>query len=326
MQLALALPGRAHKDSKYRRLQRLFHDVSIDFSMVALFIAKRIPYEKYRLTLDRTNWKYGNKHINIMFLGIVHEGTAIPILWVTLGEKKKRGNSNTSERIMLINKFIEIFGAESIDYLVADREFIGCEWLKYLVEKNIKFRIRIRHNLKISCTRGGTSPARNFFRNLAVSEAINLGKRKILGQMLFVSGARLINGEYLIIITGDPASCEEVFEDYKKRWEIETLFKALKTQGFDFESTHLTEPEKIDKLIAFLAIAFLWAHLEGEWLNEQKQIKVKTHKRKAISLFRYGLDYLREIFLNISEKNSELQIALTLIQPRSPHNEINLTY
>jgi len=26
----------------------------------------------------------------------------------------------------------------------------------------------------------------------------------------------------------------------KRRWEIETLFKALKSQGFDFEATHLT--------------------------------------------------------------------------------------
>lgn len=304
----------------------MFLDVPIDFSAVALFISHRLSHEKYRLTLDRTNWKYGNKHINILFLCIIHEGTAIPILWVTLGEKKKRGNSNTGERIVLIDRFLKIFGAESIDYLVADREFIGSDWIRYLLEKNIKFRIRIRHNQKIGCTRGGASHARNFFRNISVSEAICLtGKRKVFGQMLFVSGARLSDGEYLIIVTGDPASCEEVFEDYKKRWEIETLFKALKTQGFDFESTHLTDPEKIDKLIAFLSIAFLWAHLGGEWLNQQKPIKVKTHKRKAISLFRYGLDYLREIFLNISEKNSELQNALALIQPRSPHNECHLT-
>ena len=110
------------------------------------------------------------------------------------------------------------------------------------------------------------------------------------------------HGEYLIIIASDAASCEEILNDDKMRWDIETLFKALKTQGFDLETTHLSDQEKIDKLIAFLSIAFLWAHLGGEWLHQQKPIKVKSHQRRSISLFRYGLDFLRGVFLNLPEK------------------------
>ena len=42
--------------------------------------------------------------------------------------------------------------------------------------------------------------------------------------------------------------------------------------------------------MVFLAIAFYWAYKTGEWRNEQKEIKIKKHGRKAISYFRYGLD------------------------------------
>ena len=91
-------------------------------------------------------------------------------------------------------------------------------------------------------------------------------------------------------------------EDYKKRWEIETLFGCLKTRGFNFESTHLTDMERITRLVAVLAIAFSWCHITGEWAQTQKPIKIKKHGRKTKSIFRYGLDILREILFNMNGK------------------------
>jgi len=40
-------------------------------------------------------------------LAIIHQGVAIPVLSILLD---KKGNSNTDERIQLINRFIELFG------------------------------------------------------------------------------------------------------------------------------------------------------------------------------------------------------------------------
>ena len=42
-------------------------------------------------------------------------------------------------------------------------------------------------------------------------------------------------GEYLLLIT--EAEPERAPARYARRWEIETLFKACKSQGFDFKST-----------------------------------------------------------------------------------------
>ena len=63
--------------------------------------------------------------------------------------------------------------------------------------------------------------------------------------------------------------------------------------------------------MVFLAIAFCWAYKTGEWRNEQKEIKIKKHGRKAISYFRYGLDTLRDLVLN--GKTSMKHIASTVM-------------
>jgi len=100
----------------------------------------------------------------------------------------------------------------------------------------------------------------------------------------------MTNGEFVIIAT--PEQPETALENYKERWPIETLFICLKTRGFDLESTHMTDPKRLEKLMVFLAIAFGWAHIIGEWRHEIKRSKSKTWP-SCQSLFRYGLDYLR---------------------------------
>jgi hypothetical protein len=154
-------------------------------------------------------------------------------------------------------------------------------------------------------------PVKTIFRGLRIGQYQVLKRpRAVLGNELFIIGLRL-PGEYLIVVTNDAP--EEALEDYKKRWEIETLFGCLKSRGFNFESTHMTEPDRISKLVALLAIAFSWCHMTGEWLHNQKAIMIKKHGRKAISIFRYGLDKLREILLNISEKRYVFKKMIILL-------------
>lgn len=173
------------------------------------------------------------------------------------------------------------------------------------------FRIRIKDNFLVPNSRGVPVPVKMLFRGLRIGQYQVLKRpRTVLGNELFIIGLRL-PGEYLIVVTNNAP--EEALDDYKKRWEIETLFGCLKSRGFNFESTHMTEPDRISKLVALLAITFCWCHMTGEWLHNQKAIKIKKHGRKAISIFRYGLDKLREILLNISEKRCVFKKVIILL-------------
>ncbi|MEL6734126.1 MAG: transposase, partial [Bacteroidota bacterium] len=62
--------------------------------------------------------------------------------------------------------------------------------------------------------------------------------------------------------------------------------------------------------IAVLALAHVWAILVGKWiLQKTKSIPIKKHGRKAISIFKLGLNYLTANLL----KNNDLQTQIYLL-------------
>ena len=136
-----ALPIKCLPQSFYRRIQRFFADHYFDYRLISQLIFYIFSFDKVQLTLDRTNWKWGKRDINILMLAIVYREIAIPIVWTLLN---KRGNSDTKERIALIQRFISIFGKDRIVNVFADREFIGEQWFTWLIEQDINFCIRVK--------------------------------------------------------------------------------------------------------------------------------------------------------------------------------------
>lgn len=75
----------------------------------------------------------------------------------------------------------------------------------------------------------------------------------------------------------------------------------FKSRGFNFEATHLTKLECIEKLMALIVVGFAWCHKAGEWRAKMKPIKFIQFYKKRISpktYFRYGFDLLRDIVLH----------------------------
>jgi hypothetical protein len=100
-ELATAFGGKAQTDSHYKRLQRFFRRYEVDYAEIAeTVVALMLIPEPWVLSLDRTEWKFGECIFNILMLGIVHEGVAFPVTWTLLD---KRGNSHSHERMELFN-------------------------------------------------------------------------------------------------------------------------------------------------------------------------------------------------------------------------------
>jgi Transposase DDE domain len=298
VEIANSFAGRAKEESNYKRIQRFLRRFELSYAVIAIFVVQLLGLPKpWVLTIDRTNWQFGKHEINILTMGIAYKGAAFPILWVMLD---KKGNSNTRERKAIMEEYIKLFGTASILYLCADREFIGKKWFAYLRRNKIDFRIRIKESTLVPNARGQKRNAWQLFAFTRTEEELILEQpRTIWGMPLYFSGMRLKTGEYLIIAS--LCYSPTPVDDYAKRWEIETLFGCLKSRGFRLEETHLTDSDRIKKLIALLAIAFCWAHIVGEWLAELKPIKIKKHGRLAKSIFRLGFDKLRRVFTNFEQ-------------------------
>ena len=151
--IACCMADKTEIKTRYRRLQRFFSFFQIDYNVFAIFIFKLFGFDEREvyLTMDRTNWQWGKKNINILMLGIVHQGVAIPIYWIVLN---KKGNSSTKERIALLNRFIKQFGKNCIKGVLADREFVGEKWFTYLEKEQLFFYRRIKNYGDTTNTRG----------------------------------------------------------------------------------------------------------------------------------------------------------------------------
>ena len=299
-QIATAFQTAAKQDSSYRRIRRFFATFTFDLSLIVLLVLKLFPlHEKYLLILDRTSWKWGKTPINILMLSVAYQGISIPIFWVVLGQD---GCSPEHERISLLKRVLEKFGVNKIEALVADREFIGKKWFGFLIEENIPFVIRIRsHFVAEGINEKCPEQVHELCKQLnAKGEMIN--RRVVLwGYELYVSIRWKKNAKDPWIIASN-FEFEDPFDLYKKRWGIETLFSCLKTRGYRIEDTHITEGVRIERLLFVLAIAFCWAYKTGEFKNKANPIPVKTHGRKARSIFREGLDQIRGVLLQIASK------------------------
>jgi transposase len=304
--LSKAFDTLADADSSLRRIQRFISNFSLDSNLIARLVFGLLPEKRNLiLTIDRTNWKVGKLDINIFMLGIVYQGVAFPLLFSMLA---KRGNSNTQERIDLINRYINLFGKNTINCIVADREFVGKYWIDFLNRNQLRYYIRIKQNFKVFIPHKNKEvKAFWLFNAYKVNEFVFYNKIvRINGQFCYLSGCKLKGNDYLILVSFNKPQDAKTY--YKERWQIEMTFKAMKSSGFDIEKTHLQDLERIEKLILLVMIAFVWCYKTGIYLHQNyKAICIKKHGRKAISIFKYGLDYISNYLLN-SKMKKEINI------------------
>lgn len=311
--LAIAFDTESKSDSSLRRIQRFISGFELCNDLIARIIFSLLP-EKTNLILviDRTNWKFGNQDINIFMLGIAYRGITFPLLFSFLN---KKGNSNSEERIRLITRFINLFGKDCIDYITADREFVGEKWIAFLNENHIHYYIRIRNNFKIFLPRKSETVCVSWlFQGLKMNE-IKYYEHivEIKGQYCYLSatmGKSEGKPELVIIISYNRD--HEAMLKYKQRWQIECFFKALKSSGFDLENTHLKDLKRLEKLICLVMLAFVWCYKVGDYLDKEvKKITIKKHGHRAKSVFKYGLEYISNCLLN--SKRNDFEIILKKI-------------
>ncbi len=280
---------------------------------MAMFIVSFLGIElPMTVAIDRTNWKFGKTPINIFMLSVKWRGKAVPLFWMLLD---KEGNSNQVERIDLIKMFLDTFGPDSIASLTADREFIGQEWVGWLLNQDIPFDIRIKSNTGIRHN-GRDCSVKDLFKGVKRGKIRCLKKPfTIFGCDVYLSGGPAKNkkGEDDYFIIASHYYHKGVSKRYALCWRIEQLFKELKTSGFQLEQTHLTVHQRLSTMLALLAIAFCWILKVGQHLAERKPRLVKKckHGRPRYSITRIGFDAIRKVYW--SHKKRDIKFVLLFL-------------
>ena len=284
--LAADGPAGMKPESLYRRFQHFFSRFAFPFDDLGKMVLNKVPEPKegWVLAMDRTNWKYGRAHINLLVVVLLINKVGVPVLWSALPAKTKRGNSNTKHRISLMERVLKLVPATAIRALVMDREFSGERWLQWLDDQNVGYVLRIKKNTLIDGKKATSYVSKTTLKKRK--------KRSVWKRSLFFTG-QAIQGKNTrdthLFLVSNRFSGKTALQLYKSRWGIEQVFSHFKKRGFDLETTHMSEGKKVEVLFAVLTVAFLFSY---GWGCELKSSTCLNAQQKRKSIFRLGADYL----------------------------------
>lgn len=295
-------------DSHYKRLIRIFDNYSFSSLWLELlqFVFTLLRLKSDYLLLDGTSWEKGKKKIHFLTLCVVYQGVAIPFYWEDL---KKKGNSSVDERKRVINNAMEYYNLKD-KVLLADREYVGEDWFCFLKENAIDFVIRLRKTAykgTVNAVEGKSYSAleRKALRSSKVGKTVGkdiMIQEKRFKFVILKNPKPDANEPLIYLLSSLKETPAKIAAHYPLRWQIETCFKHLKSNGFNLEEINLEEEKRSRLMMAVVVFAYMLSIHEG--LKEYKKVPEKNYKNglrtKAYSVFRSGLDKLNSFCLNLS--------------------------
>ena len=168
----------------------------------------------------------------------------------------KNNNSNKNNEIELFKNFlVENGNNKNIIYLM-DRAYSSYVFIKYLIDNDIKFIIRLKDNYTILGDTESTSKEyRQLIKYIKNNSNIKIINREIETTQKITLGTNEhkiinINVEYHLIT--NLGNCNDYSDNlitnlYSRRWDIESYFNILKN-SFKYEVFHLKDDEEIEKI------------------------------------------------------------------------------
>lgn len=283
--------------------RRMLDDIGLSPKQFAATIIDMFNITSYELVIDRTNWSYGNCHFNLLVLSVIWNNISFPIYWMSIG--KKGGNSDSLERISLINWFVSNFGSDNIIHVLADREFASDEFLSYLNKSAIKYIFRSKSSVLVT-NEDKKVPLKSLFPDLHKFKNKTKAEpfiRRSYNQRLYLS-VRLNQRNEIVYIVSNCFDSNNI-QLYRHRWTIEAMFAKFKTKGLNLEATHLMKEHRVHNLFYLMTIAYAIFCKLGHFASKMKPIKIKKHKQNLafrtspeFSLFNLGSNLLKNLFDN----------------------------
>jgi hypothetical protein len=273
--MSKVLGKRIKFNAAYARLIRFFqtgNSIGILQFVCILAIKTFCQNPDCYLLLDRTNWKYGKTHINLLVIGLLYRDVFIPLVWLDLG---RAGNSNSNQRLILLDELLDWWSLSGVPlpklYIAGDREFIGFHWFKGLQERNIDYVMRIPASFKFELWFNGKIKDRKLGlkiiqRYLSFSgkdsvEAV-LMSELIVRLTVFDNDSSRGKAKYIFLMT-NMEDITEASKFYRKRYKIEICFKHLKKCGLRLEDMAVQGQHKTDLMFAALTLIYIMAIQKG---------------------------------------------------------------
>ena len=277
--------------SHYQRLKRWLWSAAEDkriWTGMLQAAASLLEKRSQLLILDGTSWKWGGKKYHFLTLSVLYQGVSIPVWWQELG---KLGISSQWQRELMLRLALKVLRLKG-KVLLADREYIGTKWFKALHRAGIGFVIRLRAGNYQQQIEGKGKPVSKL-ENKAKAQVGRLVWKKFTlqghGYYYVLKAYRTRSGKVAFVRLATTLTPARAMQNYGCRYRIESMFRHLKSNGFELESLHVQKAYKIQMMMAVLVLAYTLSVVYG-LKKYRRRIALKKHGAAEMSVFRYGLD------------------------------------
>jgi hypothetical protein len=297
--IATAIPLPILFESRRKKLQRFLSLPSLNiktlwFPILQKWLAQKfVNNQTLYLVIDRTIWE----RKNLLMISIIYEQRAMPVYFEFLD---KLGSSSLTEQSEFITQILPMFKEYKV-ILLGDREFCSVKLANWLREQKLLFCLRLKKNEFIQLEEGRWQELNDLGLKPGISlflEGIKLTKTsKVAGFNLASTWRRKIRGvapkEGWFIVT-NLGSLSAAIASYKKRFDIEEMFRDLKSGGDNMEETSVRD-RRLISLILLITFADSLATFKGQSIKQkgvQKYVgRIKEYGRvqRRHSSFYIGL-------------------------------------
>ena len=301
--------GKIESKQDRQRYEELMQGLRALCWMVFFERCKQLGCKKPKyLLLDGTKWDCGDESIHLMTLCVLAGDVAIPVWWEDLA---KAGHSSQEERIGMLRRAMEQYQMAGM-VLLADREYVGKKWFKYLSDSGLYFVIRLKEGIYHQEVDAGGGRTWQQLKELASRKAKGkkVSKKIMMGSMclhyIVMQNPRPDAEEELVYLLTNLHSPTQASRLYEWRWQIEVCFKHLKSNGVNLEAMNVQGREKRHLMMAIAVLVYILAIREGLLKERRDGIrwvldKASGFEYRAVSIFLKGLDILKRRALNLAQ-------------------------
>ena len=198
-------------------------------------------------------------------LSFVSQAGAIPIYFELL---PKLGSSNFEEQKRVFSQVLALFKKYKV-IVLGDREFCSVQLANWLRQQEVKFCLRLKKSENVEMASGIWQPLDNLGLKPGISLLLNNVKvtktKKIAGFNLASKWKKKLHGcapkEGWFILT-NLTDLDDAINAYKKRFDIEEMFRDFKSGGYNLESTN-ADGNRLISLILIITFAYSLATFNG---------------------------------------------------------------
>jgi Transposase DDE domain len=290
--IASKVPGKAKRQSRITSYERFLKNKAITIKEYYLpyvqALLKSLPEGPLLLVIDGSQV---GRNCMALVISVLYQKRALPLCWLVV--KSKKGHLLESLHVELVEKAQQLLGPDRQVTLLGDGEFDGTTLLETVCRGGWEYVCRTAKNICLY------EDGQLFgFSDLCVRE----------GEYAEISGVEFTLARYgpvtviavwesgylepLYLVTNMELG-EEALLYYRRRYGIETFFSDQKSRGFHLAHSHLSDPERLTRLMIASCLAYIWMVCLGVQVKQNGRLSdIHRSNRCDLSLFQIGLIWL----------------------------------